>query len=173
MTASQIIFYLISGLMLVSAALTVTTRRVFRAAIYLMGVLLMVAGLYFFLSFNFLAAVQILIYAGGVVVIIIFAVLLTRSGELLPKPPALKPVMGGILSLAAFILVGGLIAYHGFQPTSSGELEFSFNLIGQKLFDLKNYGYVLAFELVGLLLLIALITSIFIAMKPEPWNKSH
>ncbi|MGH2553792.1 MAG: NADH-quinone oxidoreductase subunit J family protein [Chitinophagaceae bacterium] len=86
MTGSDIIFYLLAGLTLVSAALSVSTRQIFRAAIYLLFTLIGIAGIYFWLNYQFIAAVQIVVYVGGIVVLIIFSIFLTQqAGEKLPK----------------------------------------------------------------------------------------
>ena len=66
--ANQVIFYLLAAVIVIFSVLTVTTRRILRAATYLLFVLFATAGLYFQLDYHFLGAVQIAIYAGGIVV---------------------------------------------------------------------------------------------------------
>ena len=86
MTGSDIIFYLLATLTLVSGLLSVTTRQIFRAAIYLLFSLIGIAGIYFWLHYEFIAAVQIVVYVGGIVVLIIFSIFLTQqAGEKLAK----------------------------------------------------------------------------------------
>ena len=75
MTGSAIIFYLLAALTLVSGLLSVTTRKIFRAAIYLLFSLIGIAGIYFWLQYEFVAAVQIVVYVGGIVVLILFSIL--------------------------------------------------------------------------------------------------
>ena len=65
--ANQVIFYLLAAVIVIFSVLTVTTRRILRAATYLLFVLFATAGLYFQLDYHFLGAVQIAIYAGGIV----------------------------------------------------------------------------------------------------------
>ena len=74
---SEIMFYLLAGMILVFSVLTVTSRKILRAAVYLLFVLISTAAIYFMLEYTFLAAVQLTVYAGGIVVLIIFSVLLT------------------------------------------------------------------------------------------------
>lgn len=74
---SEILFFLLSGMIVVFSILTVTSRRILRSAVYLLFVLVSTAGLYFMLNYNFLAAVQLTVYAGGIIVLIIFSILLT------------------------------------------------------------------------------------------------
>ena len=86
MKGSDIIFYLLATLCVVFALLSVTTRQIFRAAIYLLFTLIGIAGIYFWLQYEFIAAVQIVVYVGGIVVLIIFSIFLTQqTGEQLPK----------------------------------------------------------------------------------------
>ena len=75
--ASTIIFYCLAAIILICALLAVTTKRIMRAATYLLFVLFGTAGLYFLMGYTFLGAVQVMVYAGGVVVLYIFALMLT------------------------------------------------------------------------------------------------
>jgi len=75
MTSNQIMFILFAVMIVVFSILTVTTRRILRAAVYLLFVLVSTSGLYFMLNFQFMAAVQLTLYAGGIVVLIIFSIL--------------------------------------------------------------------------------------------------
>ena len=79
MSGSTIIFYLLAALTLVCGVLSVTTRQIFRAAIYLLFSLIGIAGIYFWLQYEFIAAVQIVVYAGGIAVLIIFSIFLTQQ----------------------------------------------------------------------------------------------
>ena len=86
MSGSTIIFYMLAALTLVSAVMSVSTRRIFRAAIFLLFTLIGIAGLYFWMEYEFIAAVQIVVYVGGITVLIIFSIFLTQeAGELLPS----------------------------------------------------------------------------------------
>ena len=89
MSISSVIFYLISAVILGFGFLAVTTRKIFRAAIYLLFSLIGIAGMYFFLEYEFIAAVQIVVYVGGIVVLIIFSIFLThKAGDDLALPEA-------------------------------------------------------------------------------------
>ena len=82
MSPATIIFYIISAFILVTGLLAVTTRKIFRASIWLLFSLIGIAALYFWMQLEFLAAVQIIVYVGGIVVLIIFSIFLTiKSGE--------------------------------------------------------------------------------------------
>jgi len=74
MSGSTIIFYMLAALTLVSGVLAVGTRQIFRAAIFLLFSLIGVAGLFFWMQYEFIAAVQIVVYVGGITVLIIFSI---------------------------------------------------------------------------------------------------
>jgi len=74
---ASIMFILFSAMIVIFSILTVTSRKILRAAVFLLFVLVSTSGLYFMLNYQFLAAVQLTLYAGGIVVLIIFSILLT------------------------------------------------------------------------------------------------
>ena len=87
----QLMFLLLSAVIVVFGILTVTSRKILRAAVYLLFVLTATAGIYFQLNYNFLAAVQLTVYAGGIVVLIIFSILLTSHiSEKMDNPTLLS-----------------------------------------------------------------------------------
>ena len=71
MSASSIFFYFVSAFILAMGLLAVTSKKIFRSAIWLLFCLVGIAGLFFWMQLQFLAAVQIVVYAGGIVVLII------------------------------------------------------------------------------------------------------
>ena len=74
MSLYEVMFVIFSAVILVFSILTITSRRILRAAVYLLFVLISTAGIYFWLQYQFLAAVQVALYAGGIVVLIIFSI---------------------------------------------------------------------------------------------------
>src|SRR6476620_6428989 len=97
MTGSSIIFYLLAALTLVCGLLSVTTRQIFRAAIYLLFALIGIAGIYFWLQYEFIAAVQIVVYVGGIVVLIIFSIFLTQqAGEKMPRQNITRKIFSAL-----------------------------------------------------------------------------
>ena len=86
-----IIFYFLAAFILGTGLMAVTVRKIFRAAIWLLSSLVGIAGLYFWMQVEFIAAVQIVVYVGGIVVLIIFSIFLTQqSGTELPRIKAAK-----------------------------------------------------------------------------------
>lgn len=166
MDVNTIVFYLLSGMTLGFGLLAVTTRKIFRSAIYLLFSLVGIAGLYFWLQMEFLAAVQIIVYVGGIVVLIIFSIFLTQTGSL-EMPPALKSrrLFAALASLAGFVLCLYQLLRYGFHPSASIPVDSSVAGIGLRMLDTGAGGYALPFELVSILLLAAMIGCIVIAIK--------
>jgi NADH-quinone oxidoreductase subunit J len=170
MNASQIIFYLISAFVLGTGLLAVTTRKIFRAAIWLLFSLVGVAALYFYLQVEFIAAVQIIVYVGGIVVLIIFSIFLThQAGHKMEKPPLNRILFAALAVLFGFLFTYRLIEAHGFSPVVQAKpFAAEVSDIGEQMLHTTQYGYVLPFEVVSMLLLAAMIGCIVIAMKSTP-----
>jgi NADH-quinone oxidoreductase subunit J len=165
MSASAIIFYIISAFILGAGLLAMTTRKIFRSAIWLLFSLIGVAALYFWLEVEFIAAVQIIVYVGGIVVLIIFSIFLTQqSGSEMPKQPLKRIVASALAVLFGFGLTFLQIWNYDFQP-SSKSFDWSVSKIGTQMLGTKAGGYALPFEVVSMLLLAAMIGCIVIAMK--------
>jgi NADH-quinone oxidoreductase subunit J len=172
MNGSTIIFYLIALLTLGSAILAVTTRQIFRAAIYLLFSLIGIAGFYFWLQYEFIAAVQIVVYVGGIVVLIIFSIFLTQqAGDLLPKQKLGRQLFSALAAFCGFALIMIQLYQHQFIQTSKPAIEPSVVNIGNYMLGLNENGYALPFEVVSILLLAALIGCIVIALKTKPETK--
>lgn len=154
-----------------SALLAVTSRQVFRAAIYLLFTLIGIAGIYFWMQYEFIAAVQIVVYVGGITVLIIFSIFLTQqAGELLPIQKTGKQIFAALAVFCSFALVMLQIVQHNFIPSASTLVQPTVAAIGEKMLSTGEEGYALQFELVSLLLLAALVGCIVIAIAPSPAN---
>ena len=171
MTASQVIFYIIAAFILGCGLLSMTTRKIFRSAIWLLFSLLGVSALYFWLQVEFIAAVQIVLYVGGIVVLIIFSVFLTQqSGKEMPKAP-MKRIIAGILAvLFGFAFTYFLIYKYDFK-TGDGKFDMEVSRIGTQMLSTGENGFALPFEVVSILLLSAMIGCIVIALKKKPEEK--
>jgi len=166
MTASQIIFYVIAAFILGTALLSVTTRKIFRSAIWLLFSLIGIAGLYFWLELEFIAAVQIIVYVGGIVVLIIFSIFLTQqAGKEMAKPPLTRLIASILAVVLGFALSWMLIERNGFQKTGKA-FDWTNAKIGTQMLETDKEGFALPFEAVSILLLAAMIGCIVIAIKP-------
>lgn len=166
MTLPVLMFYLLSAIILVFSVLTITTRRILRAAVYLLFVLVATSGFYFMLQYQFMAAVQLTLYAGGIVVLIIFSILLTSHiSQKFEKPARLNLLMGVGVAIAGIASVLYVILPHNFIGNGAQELDVNMKVIGTQLLDTGKNGYVLPFELISILLLAAMVVAIVIAKK--------
>lgn len=166
MNASIIIFYLLAAFTLGFAAMAVNTRMIFRAAIYLLFSLIGVAGIYFWLEYDFIAAVQIIVYVGGITVLIIFSIFLTQqAGELLPKQKMGRQLASAIAVFCAFALIMLQVIKYKFTGTTEPAVSPAISNIGTQMLSTEEGGYALPFEVVSILLLAALVGCIVIAMR--------
>jgi NADH-quinone oxidoreductase subunit J len=173
MNASTVIFYLLAALTLGSALLSVTSRSIFRAAIFLLFSLMGVAGIYFWLQYEFIAAVQIVVYVGGITVLIIFSIFLTQQpGERMPVQKASSLLFSFLAALLGFIFMALQLNQYGFSVSQAGSEMTSVKGIGSAMLEVGEAGYALPFELISILLLAAMIGCIVIAMRPVKKNES-
>ena len=166
---SEIMFYLLAGMILVFSVLTVTSRKILRAAVYLLFVLISTAAIYFMLEYTFLAAVQLTVYAGGIVVLIIFSILLTSHISQNFEPVGWKKSLFSALAAASGAIISIItILDFTFSATSEAAAEVEMKLIGFSLLSTGFDGYILPFEVISILLVAAMIGAIVIAKKGGP-----
>ena len=171
MNISAIIFYAISALILGAGILAVTSVKIFRSAIWLLFSLIGIAALYFWMQVEFIAAIQIVVYVGGIVILIIFSIFLTQqSGEHLPKPATSKLIFSALAALFGIAFTYNLINHYGFNNISSAPFNANVNEIGTQMLSTTSHGFILPFEVVSMLLLASMIGCIVIAMKSNTSN---
>ncbi len=169
MAANQIMFVLFSAMIVIFSILTVTSRRILRAAVYLLFVLVSTSGLYFMLNYQFLAAVQLTLYAGGIVVLIIFSILLTSHiGQDSDPSGWKKNIFSAIAVVTGAILSIITILDYQFSATTEAAREVDMKLIGNSLLSVGYDGYALPFEVISVLLLAAMVAAIVVAKKGAP-----
>lgn len=163
-----ILYFVIAVAIITFSILTVTTKKILRSATYLMFVLLCTAVIYFQMDFEFLGAVQIAVYTGGIAVLIVFAIMLThKPGENAAPLELHKKWMG----LTAAILGAGacgyaLLSYGNWCARAmlpAGNYDVA--TIGRMLLDTGKWGYLLPFEAVSVLLLACIIGAVVIARR--------
>jgi NADH-quinone oxidoreductase subunit J len=158
----KIIFYILALIMIVCAIASVTSRQMLRSVIYLLFVLIGIAGIYFLIDYNFLAAVQLTVYAGGIIVLVIFSVLLVHHIEMeLETAKLSKKILTGLvclIGLGIFLTIiysTNFIVVENYKSTTVED-------IGMGLLSYKAGGFILPFELISVLLLAAMIGAIII-----------
>lgn len=169
MEGSTIIFYLLATLTLVSGLLAVTSRQIFRSAIYLLFSLIGIAGLYFWMQYEFIAAVQIVVYVGGIVVLIIFSIFLTqKTGEKMPQQKLGRQLFAALAAFCGLALIIVQLFQHKLVGTTEIAVAPTVENIGNQMLGTEVGGYALPFEVVSILLLAALIGCIVIALRTKP-----
>ncbi len=167
--AYSIIFYLLAAFIIGNGVLAMTTRKIFRAAIFLLFSLIGVAGLYFWMHVEFVAAVQVIVYVGGIVVLIIFSIFLTQqTGKDMPRPTNTRMIFSALAAILGAALTYSLIRQYGFIGGSGDQFNVSPQRIGDQMLDYQDTGYALPFEVISILLLAAMIGCIVIALKSKP-----
>jgi NADH-quinone oxidoreductase subunit J len=161
----QVLFWALAAVMTVAAVRVVTTRNVVHAALYLVGTLLGAAALYVMLFAEFVAWVQVLVYVGAIVVLMLFGLMLTRASIGSADFDNDQRLLAAICAGAMF-LVTSIIMWQAFEgreisfERASGTLTRS---IGEVIFS----SYVLPFEVVSVLLLAALVGAVVMARREE------
>jgi NADH:ubiquinone oxidoreductase subunit 6 (subunit J) len=159
-------FYVCAGLMVISSLAILISRSIVRSAVWLMGALVAAAGLYFLLSANFLGAIQLIVYAGGILILIVFGVMLTAKSPYVRFNPQPREII--LAAVAGAILFGGLVGFMlatewpeipGAAP--SAEVQ-PVKYLGRELLT----SYLIPFELVSVLLLAVMIGAAYLA-SPE------
>ena len=158
--------------MIVFAFASVTSRKMLRSVIYLLFVLVGIAGIYFLIDYNFLAAIQLTVYAGGIIVLIIFSVLLVHHIELeleIAKRSRQLLVAGAcLIGLGVFLYT---IYSHEFQVVATKTTTSTVD-IGTKLLSYQDGGFILPFEVISVLLLAAMVGAIVIAKGKKLTDKN-
>jgi len=159
----QTIFYVLAAIIIVFAISAVTSRKILHAVIYLLFVFAAVSGIYFLINYNFLGALQLAIYAGGITVLIVFSVLLTHHiDSRLEIASISKRVLVALLCLIGFAIT--IYALYTFQfKLNQNYNSIEVSAIGKQLLSFKRYGYILPFEVISILLLAVLIGAIVTA----------
>lgn len=154
---------------LLLAVMVVASRRILRSALYLTGVLLCGAVFYLLLGAEFLAGIQILVYIGGIVVLLVFTIMLTHPSDLEEQAPAPLRRLGALAaSLAFFVTCAALVLSSRLPSTApvlARPLDDTTAGLGRRLLSAGEGGLVLPFELLSVLLLVAAVGGVYIARK--------
>lgn len=159
-----ILFYLFSAILLAFALATVISTNLVHSSLFMIGVFFAMAGLYLLLQADFLAMVHILIYVGAIAVLLVFGVMLTRKGSMIESNLFNRyKGVAGVTSLCLFGLLGRSIL-----STVLGPVILSRE--GSTLLSIANAlltDYMVAFEAIGLLLLIVIIGAVLLGKESK------
>lgn len=158
-TMAPLFFWAISAVIVVSSLAVVLMKNIVHCALFLIVSFLGIAGIYAMLQADFLAAVQVLVYVGAIAVLIVFAVMLTRRGDIKKSNLFNKyAVIAGLTSIAFLVTVVEIITGSKFDV-----IESTGESIVRPLATALMGNYVVAFEAAAVLLLVALIGAIILA----------
>lgn len=157
------IWFTFAALTIVPSIMIVLARDVVRAAFLLLGSLSGVAGLYAMLGADFVSFTQVVVYIGGILILLLFGVMLTnRDPILLHKAPTHALVLPGIFGGACFLVA---LLYVTFNVPWKASAGFTARATSADLGDLLMTQFLLPFEIVSVLLLVALIGAAAIARR--------
>lgn len=164
--AEQIIFYVLAIVIVVFSILTVTSRKVLRAATYLLFILLATAGLYLMMGYQFLFGVQVSVYAGGIMVLYIFSIFLTsHAGDKVKKVSWKRTLPAGLAAVAGLLLCAHIIYHNVFKVAEVVSADPTMQEVGRAMMGTGKNQYLLPFEAISVLLLACIIGGIMIARK--------
>lgn len=159
---TYIIFFGLSAVAIISALAIITRRNLFHAAMFLGLLMLVVAGFYFLLDADLVGIMQVFVYVGGVIVVLLFGIMLTSQMTNVRMVSAMKQKVFTILAVAGFVaLLISVFAKINLSVSNAVVPKDTTSLVG-KLF-MTNY--ILPFEVMSVLLLAALIGAIVIARQ--------
>ncbi|MFQ5441476.1 MAG: NADH-quinone oxidoreductase subunit J [Thermodesulfobacteriota bacterium] len=164
----QVFFYIFAIIALASAVAVISVRSAVHSAFFLAICLMQVAAVFVLLRFPFLAAVQVFIYVGAVMVLFLFAVMVLGVGRETFGEKFHSQTIPSLITLAVFFVVMGLLIFSGKLtapggPYTDAELARNTEIIGKALYT----QYIYPFEVVSVLLLIALIGAIVLVMREK------
>ena len=163
MTLSDLAFWVLSVMLVGSALAVVLSKNLFHAVLWLALALTGTAGIFLLLNAEFLAAVQLLLYAGGIITIVVFAIVVTERlvGERLSQTNR-GVVSGALVAIALLVVIVNTLMQRELPSTPLPQLSDITRLMGQQVLTT----FVLPFELLALLMLVAMLGAIYFA-RPE------
>jgi NADH-quinone oxidoreductase subunit J len=163
MTLYDYAFYFFAGITLISALVVVSTRHIVYSAFALLFTFMGVAGIYVLLGADFIAIVQVIVYVGGILILILFGVMLTNKITNVQIKTGTLQIFPAIIGIGCFAGILVNILLNTEWKLSNTEIP-----LNTTIYDLGKYlitDYVLIFELLGMLLLVALVGAATIARK--------
>ena len=171
--AEAVCFYTFTGIMLVAACSVVANRKPIYSVLSLLVVMFCLASLFVMLGAYFIAALQVLLYAGAVLVLFLFVIMLLnlQPEELARRTPYIMRWTGTAAALALFYLLFRILAHSRPEPPLSAvaAADSSVEAIGRLLFT----RYVLPFELASFLILAAIVGAVTLAKQRPPFDSAQ
>lgn len=157
---SSLVFYTLAFMTVVSAGIVVFSNNLIYSAFSLLFTFFGLAGLYLLLGADFIAGAQVLIYVGGILVLLLFGVMLTnRISQVRLRQESLQRLPSAFIVLGVFIVLARMVLSTPWNTTAGQPFQSTVASIGVLLMT----DFLLPFEVVSILLLIALVGAAFIA----------
>lgn len=163
--ATPFFFYFLSAMALISGVLVITRKNPVHSAIALIFTLLSVAGLYLMLYAPFVAGVQIILYAGGIMVLFLFVIMLVDVGRTQRESQFNKQWLVGIAATAALGVLFIVVYARGRSVFPERAVQLPEQLNTQQVAVWLYGTYMLPFEVASLLLLVAIVGAVVMAKK--------
>jgi NADH-quinone oxidoreductase subunit J len=162
-TLSVLAFWVLSVLLVGSALAVVLSKNLFHAVLWLALALTGTAGIFLLLNAEFIAAVQLLLYAGGIITVVVFAIVVTERliGERLSQTNR-GVFSGAVVAVALLVIIVNTLMQRELPSTPLPQLSDITRLMGEQVLTT----FVLPFELLALLMLVAMLGAIYFA-RPE------
>lgn len=159
----DIIFYFFAGVTIISAAVVVFSKNIIYSAFSLLFTFFGVAGIYVLLNADFLAVTQLLIYVGGILVLMLFGVMLTNKViDVEMKVEVLHPLTGSVVVAVAGAMVCAALYITDWPVVrTTSEIPTTANALGEMMLT----SYLLPFEIASVVLLVALVGAAMIARR--------
>jgi NADH-quinone oxidoreductase subunit J len=163
--ATPFFFYLLSGLAIISGVLVITRRNAVHSALALIVTLLAVSGLYLMLYAPFVAGVQIIVYAGGIMVLFLFVIMLVDIERTVKERQFNRIWPAGVVAAVALLGLFVSVYVKGKALFPETGLQFIEENNTQKIGEMLYGNYMFAFEIASLLLLVAILGAVIMAKK--------
>ena len=173
----ELVLFVVVGAIAIAAALgVIIARKTVYSALFLLVNFCSLAGLYLLLNAQFLAATQVIVYAGAIVVLFLFATMLLGGGDEIPnlKSQIPKNYLAIVLAVVLFVEVGYVLVSGTLTGTQGSDTPEAIASVGnvQAIGKLLFTEYLLPFELAAILLLIGIVGAVVLAKKkPEIENR--
>jgi len=163
--ATPFFFYFLSAIAVISAMLVITRRNAVHSAIALIFTLLSLAGLYLMLYAPFVAAVQIILYVGGIMVLFLFVIMLVNIDRNMVEEQFNKQWLVGLLATLALGALFVVVYVKGIGIFPANKVVLAEQSNTQEIGLILYRNYLLPFEIASLLLLVAIVGAVVMAKK--------
>ncbi len=159
-----VLFYIVAGGVVVSALGVCIAQNIVRMAVWLFTALASVAVMYFLLAANFIGAIQLIVYAGGTLILLVFGVMLTsKSPWIRFEAPKLELVAATVVCVGLFLSLCTLLGRAAWESVDEATAGTSIATIGRALIT----EYLVPFEMAGVVLMIVMVGAAHMARQEK------